>query len=211
MIMVRAATSLKRTPDRFELYNCVVRPDEEVILTFCSSRAEREGVLGTPLILPVAISVEVQGMPSRGQSSAPRRSLTTSQEPQRLSAVRLSSFSLAVSASTGCPLSCGADMCMSCRACDPEWRGLTSAGVKDLQVLKTTQSGYAGFLHDKYTMLPDTSERIVATSITSTWRCVNQHHHNQPRLALLTAIHDNSWISVLQLHLSILAYNSLHY
>lgn len=45
-------------------------------------------------------------------------------------------------------------------------------GVKGLQVLKTTQSGYEGFLHDKYTMLPDVRDRIMATSITSTWRCV---------------------------------------
>lgn len=38
-------------------------------------------------------------------------------------------------------------------------------------MLKTTQSGYEGFLHDKYTLLPDTKERMVATSITSTWKC----------------------------------------
>ena len=38
-------------------------------------------------------------------------------------------------------------------------------------MLKTTQSGYEGFLHDKYTLLKDTKERIVATAITSTWRC----------------------------------------
>lgn len=49
------------------------------------------------------------------------------------------------------------------------WRWL--AGLKDFQVLKTTQSGYSGFLHDKYTVLKDTSERIVATSITATWKC----------------------------------------
>lgn len=44
------------------------------------------------------------------------------------------------------------------------------SGLKNFQVLKTTQSGYSGFLHDKYTMLKDTEERIVATSITSTWK-----------------------------------------
>jgi len=44
------------------------------------------------------------------------------------------------------------------------------SGVKDLQVLKTTQSGYEGFLHDQFTVLPDTRERMMATSITSTWR-----------------------------------------
>jgi urate oxidase len=44
------------------------------------------------------------------------------------------------------------------------------SGVKNWQVLKTTQSGYEGFLHDKFTVLPDTKERMVATSITSTWK-----------------------------------------
>ena len=47
---------------------------------------------------------------------------------------------------------------------------VSPAGVKDWKVLKTTQSGYEGFKHDKYTLLPDTKERMVATSITSTWK-----------------------------------------
>ena len=38
------------------------------------------------------------------------------------------------------------------------------------QVLKTTQSGYAGFLKDRFTTLPDTAERIVATEITASWK-----------------------------------------
>lgn len=46
----------------------------------------------------------------------------------------------------------------------------THAGVKNFRVLKTTQSGYEGFLHDKYTLLPDSSDRILATAITSTWK-----------------------------------------
>mmetsp|Transcript_21583 Transcript_21583/g.59835 ORF Transcript_21583/g.59835 Transcript_21583/m.59835 type:complete len:316 (-) Transcript_21583:1079-2026(-) len=45
-----------------------------------------------------------------------------------------------------------------------------TAGVRDYQVLKTTQSGYGGFLHDKYTLLPDTNERILATSLTVYWK-----------------------------------------
>ena len=44
------------------------------------------------------------------------------------------------------------------------------AGMMDCKVLKTTQSGYAGFLHDAFTLLPDTDERIVATSMKSTWK-----------------------------------------
>ena len=44
-----------------------------------------------------------------------------------------------------------------------------SSGVDGLKVLKTTQSGYEGFLHDAYTLLPDTNERILATSMSACW------------------------------------------
>lgn len=44
-----------------------------------------------------------------------------------------------------------------------------TSGVKDYRVLKTTQSGYEGFLRDKYTGLPDTKERILATAIDCVW------------------------------------------
>ena len=44
------------------------------------------------------------------------------------------------------------------------------AGIKNFKVLKTTQSGYEGFLHDKYTLLPDSHDRILATAITCTWK-----------------------------------------
>ena len=37
-------------------------------------------------------------------------------------------------------------------------------------MLKTTQSGYVGYLKDKFTLLPETTDRIAATSITATWR-----------------------------------------
>ena len=45
-----------------------------------------------------------------------------------------------------------------------------TAGIQDLKVLKTTQSGYEGFIHDKFTSLPDVRERMVATIVTSTWK-----------------------------------------
>jgi urate oxidase len=37
-------------------------------------------------------------------------------------------------------------------------------------VLKTTQSGYAGFLRCPLTVLPEVHERMLATSVTATWR-----------------------------------------
>ena len=43
------------------------------------------------------------------------------------------------------------------------------AGIDDLLVLRTTGSGWEGFLRDRYTSLPETSDRILATIITARW------------------------------------------
>jgi urate oxidase len=43
------------------------------------------------------------------------------------------------------------------------------AGIDDLLVLKTTGSGWEGFLRDRYTSLAETSDRILATIITARW------------------------------------------
>ena len=43
------------------------------------------------------------------------------------------------------------------------------SGISDLFVLKTTGSGWEGFEHDKYTLLPETSDRILATVLTCDW------------------------------------------
>lgn len=51
-----------------------------------------------------------------------------------------------------------------------------TAGIKDMTVLKTTQSGYEGYLIDQYTTLPPTKDRIVATSITCTWKYATAPH-----------------------------------
>ena len=44
------------------------------------------------------------------------------------------------------------------------------AGVEDLIVLKTTRSGFAGFPRDKYTTLPEATDRIFSTAIKAVWR-----------------------------------------
>ena len=44
------------------------------------------------------------------------------------------------------------------------------SGVEDLIVLKTTRSGFAGFIKDQYTTLPETTDRIFATSVKAVWR-----------------------------------------
>ncbi|MFV9502991.1 MAG: factor-independent urate hydroxylase [Oscillochloridaceae bacterium umkhey_bin13] len=44
-----------------------------------------------------------------------------------------------------------------------------SAGIDDLLVLKTTESGWADFYRDELTTLADTDDRIFATMITASW------------------------------------------
>jgi urate oxidase len=51
---------------------------------------------------------------------------------------------------------------------------VVTGGITGLKVLKTTQSGYAGFLADKFTTLPDVDDRIVATVVTANWRWGDQ-------------------------------------
>jgi urate oxidase len=64
------------------------------------------------------------------------------------------------------------------RAGQEEWTaavtraaGRTSiaSGLRGLVVLKTTDSAFSGFPRDQYTTLPETRDRILATSITATW------------------------------------------
>jgi urate oxidase len=44
------------------------------------------------------------------------------------------------------------------------------SGIKDLVVLKSTGSEFRGFLQDEYTTLPETTDRILATSLVARWR-----------------------------------------
>ena len=44
------------------------------------------------------------------------------------------------------------------------------SGIRDLLVLKTTDSAFSGFVRDEFTTLPETRDRMLATSITAEWR-----------------------------------------
>jgi urate oxidase len=43
------------------------------------------------------------------------------------------------------------------------------AGIDNLLVMKTTESGWEGFLRERYTTLPETRDRILATIVTASW------------------------------------------
>jgi urate oxidase len=44
------------------------------------------------------------------------------------------------------------------------------AGIADLVILKSADSAFAGFPRDEYTTLPETQDRLFATSLMATWR-----------------------------------------
>jgi urate oxidase len=44
------------------------------------------------------------------------------------------------------------------------------SGLTNLVLLKTTDSGFSGFPRDRYTTLANAEDRILATSVTASWR-----------------------------------------
>ncbi|XP_076007513.1 uricase [Genypterus blacodes] len=62
----------------------------------------------------------------------------------------------------------------SCRFCDVEQDlsgdPVVHSGLKNMTVLKTTQSGFEGFLRDRFTTLQETKDRCFCTSVYTRWR-----------------------------------------
>jgi len=52
----------------------------------------------------------------------------------------------------------------------PEQRVWVVSGLRDLILLKSTGSEFAGFLRDQYTTLAETHDRVLATSLIARWR-----------------------------------------
>lgn len=46
---------------------------------------------------------------------------------------------------------------------------LIEAGIENLQVVKTTGSGFEGYLRDPFTTLKETSDRILASALKASW------------------------------------------
>ncbi len=65
-----------------------------------------------------------------------------------------------------------------------------ASGLTDLVVLKSTGSEFRGFLKDDYTTLPETDDRVLATSLTASWRWADHDvdwnaAHDEVRATLL--------------------------
>lgn len=77
------------------------------------------------------------------------------------------------------------------------------SGLRDLVVLKTTGSEFHGYPKDKYTTLPETDDRILATAVSARWRFSGldvdwAKSFADAREALLTAFADTHSLSLQQ-------------
>ena len=51
----------------------------------------------------------------------------------------------------------------------PEAPPRVVSGLRDLELVKTTGSGFTGFRRDRFTTLADAADRILATSVRAEW------------------------------------------
>ncbi len=77
------------------------------------------------------------------------------------------------------------------------------SGLNNLVVLKTTNSGFEGFIKDKYTTLLETKDRIFSTSIKAEWKYFNndveyKQMHDKVRDLLLNTFAEHNSLSVQQ-------------
>lgn len=76
-----------------------------------------------------------------------------------------------------------------------------SSGITGLQILKTADSGFAGFLKDELTTLPETRDRLFGTVLQAEWRYLRSdilfnEAHRQIRSVLLDCFAQHKSLSV---------------
>ncbi len=60
----------------------------------------------------------------------------------------------------------------------------TQGGIRDLHLIKTTDSGFAGFRRDRYTTLTETTDRILATNVRAVWTYAPQERSYEATFAV---------------------------
>ncbi|HVF72336.1 MAG TPA: urate oxidase [Chthoniobacterales bacterium] len=68
-------------------------------------------------------------------------------------------------------------------------RKTVRSGIRDLVILKSTGSGFENYPKDEFTTLPETSDRILATSFSSTWTFETQpDNYSRANEAIMAAM-----------------------
>ena len=63
------------------------------------------------------------------------------------------------------------------------------SGIRNLVILKSTGSGFENYPKDEFTTLPETADRILATSFSATWTFKDQpEHYGRANEAILSAM-----------------------
>ena len=63
------------------------------------------------------------------------------------------------------------------------------SGIRNLIILKSTGSGFENYPRDEFTTLPETADRILATSFSATWTFKDQpDHYGRANEAILSAM-----------------------
>lgn len=64
-----------------------------------------------------------------------------------------------------------------------------TSGIESLTILKTTKSGFEGYLKDKLTTLKPVDDRIFGTSVTATWQFLSSNpQYSQTRVQVISAL-----------------------
>jgi len=69
-----------------------------------------------------------------------------------------------------------------------------SSGIRDLRVLKTTQSAFTNFVNDEFRTLPDAADRLFSTIVTADWtygRLDSNLDYDQAYATVQAAVLDN--------------------
>src|SRR5205085_2191844 len=80
--------------------------------------------------------------------------------------------------------------------CDRTTKSVRS-GIRDLVILKSTGSGFENYPKDEFTTLPETADRILATSFSATWTFKDQPDNygsaNETILAAMLKVFSNNY------------------
>ena len=78
---------------------------------------------------------------------------------------------------------------------------IVTSGIKGLQIMKTADSSFAGYLKDEFTTLPETHDRLFSTALEAEWQYVERadsfnESHQEVRNILLDRFAQHKSLSV---------------